>query len=136
MPETCEKQYVIAVLALLKGTARFSTYGKTFSKLSDLIQHLEQLFAPHKTYFWCVREITTIQMLQNEGVSEFYDRLTFLKSRAQAALENRYKNANQMILPLNDCALEVFIRGFTWRNVGQDRGARSYDLGRSIRICS
>ena len=49
-------------------------------------------------------------MLQNEGVSEFYDRLTFLKSRAQADLENRYKNANQMVLPLNDCALEVFIR--------------------------
>ena len=43
-------------------------------------------------------------MLQNEGVYEFYDRLTLLKSRAQAALENSYKNTNQMILPLNDCA--------------------------------
>ena len=50
-------------------------------------------------------------MLQNEGVYEFYDRLTLLKSRAQAALENSYKNTNQMILPLNDCALEAFIRG-------------------------
>ena len=77
-PEACEKRYVIAVLARLKGAARDSTYGKTFSKLSDLMQHLEQRFAPHKTYLWYVREITTIQMLQNEGVSEFYDRLTFL----------------------------------------------------------
>ena len=49
-------------------------------------------------------------MLQNEGVHEFYDRLSLLKSRAQAALENRYENANQIILPLNDCVLEAFIR--------------------------
>ena len=111
VPATCEKRYVIAVLARLKGAARESTYGKTFSNLSDLIQHLEQRFAPHKTYLWYVREITTIQMLQNEGIYEFYDRLTLLKSRAQAVLENRYENANQMILTLNDCVLEAFIRG-------------------------
>ena len=79
VPATCEKRYVIAMLARLKGAARESTYGKTFSNLSDLIQHLEQRFAPHKTYLWYVREITTIQMLQNEGVYEFYDRLKFLK---------------------------------------------------------
>ena len=111
MPATCETRYVIAVLARLKGAARDSTYGKTFSNLSDLIQHLEQRFAPHKTYLWYVREITTIQMLQNEGIYEFYDRLTLLKSRAQAFLKNRYENANQMILPLDDCVLEAFIRG-------------------------
>ena len=60
VPATREKQYVIAVLARLKGAARDSTYGKTFSKLSDLIQHLEQRFATHKTYSWYVREMTTI----------------------------------------------------------------------------
>ena len=111
VPATCEKRYVIAVLTRFKVAARDSTYGKTFSNLSDLIQRLEQLFVPHKTYSWYVPEITTIQLPQNEGVHEFYDRLTLLKSKAQEALENRYKNANQMILPLNDCALEAFIRG-------------------------
>ena len=50
-------------------------------------------------------------MFQNKSVYEFHDRLTILKSGAQAALENRYENANQMILPLNDCALEAFICG-------------------------
>ena len=101
----------IAVLARLKDATRDSTYGKTFSSLSDLIQHLEQRFSPHKTYMRYVRKITTIQMLQNEGIYEFYDRLTLLKTRAQAALENRYKNANQMIPVLNDCALKAFIHG-------------------------
>ena len=42
VPATCEKRYVIAVLAGLIGVARDSTYGKTFSNLSDLIEHLEQ----------------------------------------------------------------------------------------------
>ena len=111
VPATYEKRYVKAALARLKGAARDSTYGKTFSNFSVLIQHLEQRFAPHKTYLWYVREITTIQMLQNEDIYEFYDQLTLLKSKAQAALENRYKNANRMIPPLNNCALEAFIRG-------------------------
>ena len=37
VPATCKKRYVIAVLALLKGAARDSTYRKTFSNLSDPI---------------------------------------------------------------------------------------------------
>ena len=41
VPVSCEKRYVILVLAQLKGAARDSTYGKTFSNLSDLIQHFE-----------------------------------------------------------------------------------------------
>ena len=65
VPATCEKRYVIAVLARLKGAARDSTYGKTFSNHSDLIQHLEERFASRKTYSRYVREITTIKMLQN-----------------------------------------------------------------------
>ena len=71
VPVKCEKRYVIAVLARLKGAAQDSTYGKTFSNLSDLIQHLEQRFDPHKIFSWHVREKATIQMLQNEGVYEF-----------------------------------------------------------------
>ena len=63
VPATCEKQDIIAVLVRLKCAARDSTYGKTFSNLSDLIQHLEQRLASHKTYLWYVREITTLQML-------------------------------------------------------------------------
>ena len=47
-------------------------------------------------------------MLQNKDVREFYDRLTLFKSRAQTAFESRYKNADLMILPLKDCALEAF----------------------------
>ena len=50
-------------------------------------------------------------MLQNKDVREFYDRLTLLKSRAQTAFESRYKNADLMILPLKDCALEAFTQG-------------------------
>ena len=49
-------------------------------------------------------------MTRNENVSEFYDRLTLLKSGAQAALEDKYDNANLLLAPLNDCALESFIR--------------------------
>ena len=50
-------------------------------------------------------------MSRSESVSEFYDRITLLKSSAQAALEDKYQNADQMLLPLNDCALEAFILG-------------------------
>ena len=49
-------------------------------------------------------------MSRSESVSEFYDRITLLKSGAQAALEDKYQNAEQMLLPLNDCALEAFIQ--------------------------
>ena len=63
----------------------------------------------------------TIQMMQkafgkmtcNENVSEFYDRLILLKSGAQAALEDKYDIEDLLLAPLNDCALESFIRGFT-----------------------
>ena len=51
-------------------------------------------------------------MTRNENVSEFYDRLTLLKSGAQAALEDKYNNADLLLAPLNECALESFIRGF------------------------
>ena len=50
-------------------------------------------------------------MSRNEDVSEFYERNTLLKSGAQAALEDEYQNAEQILLPLNDCALKAFIRG-------------------------
>ena len=60
VPATCEKRYVIAVLARLKGAARDSPGGETVSNLSDLIEHLEQRFVRHKTYLWYVRKITTI----------------------------------------------------------------------------
>ena len=115
VPATYEKQYALAVLAQLKCAARDSTYGKTFSNLSDLIPHVEPRFAPHKTYSWYVREITTNKMLQNGRVSEFCDRLMLLKSRPQAALENKYESVNQMILSLNECASEAFIRGLPGR---------------------
>ena len=50
-------------------------------------------------------------MSRSESVSQFYDRIALLKSGAQAALEYKYQNAEQILLPLNDCALEAFIRG-------------------------
>ena len=37
----CERQNIIAVLARLKGAARNSTHGKTFSTITNLIQHLK-----------------------------------------------------------------------------------------------
>ena len=43
-------------------------------------------------------------MTRNENVSEYYDRLTLLKSGAQAALEDKYDNADLLLAPLNDCA--------------------------------
>ena len=49
VPATWKKQYVIVVLAWLKDAAWDSTYGKTFSNLSDLIQHLEQRFCPKRS---------------------------------------------------------------------------------------
>ena len=45
VPANCERQYIMAVLAHLKGAARDSTHGKTFSTITDLIQHLKQHFA-------------------------------------------------------------------------------------------
>ena len=101
----------MAVQARLNGAARDSTHEKKFSTISDFIQHLKQRFAPHKTYSWHLHEISTIRMSHSESVSEFYDRITLLKSGAQAALEDKYQNAEQMLLFLNDCALEAFIRG-------------------------
>ena len=111
IPANCEKQYIRAVLSRLKGAARDSTHGKSFFSMKDLIDHLKQRFAPHKSYTWYTHEISNIKMTRNESVSEYYDRLTLLKSGAQAALEDRYDNADLLLAPLNDCALESFIRG-------------------------
>ena len=47
----------------------------------------------------------------SENVSEFYNIITLLKSGAQAALEDKYQNARQMLLPLNECGLKTLIRG-------------------------
>ena len=80
--------------------------------MKDLIDHLKQRFAPHKSYTWYTHEISNIKMTRNESVSEYYDRLTLLKSGAQAALEDKYNNSDRLLAPLIDCALESFIRGF------------------------
>ena len=111
VPANCERQYIMAVLARSKGAARDSIHGKTFSTITDLIQHLKQRFARHKTYSWYLHEISTTGMSRSESVSEFYDRINLLKSGAQVMLEDKYQNTEQMLLPLNDCALETFIRG-------------------------
>ena len=50
VPANCEEQYIMAVLARLKGAARDSAHGTTFSTITDLNQHLKLQFAPHKTY--------------------------------------------------------------------------------------
>ena len=78
--------------------------------MKDLIDHLKQRFVPLKTYTWYVHEISNIKMARSENASEFYDRITLLKSGAQAALEDRYDNADLLLAPLNDWALESFIR--------------------------
>ena len=51
-------------------------------------------------------------MTRNESVSEYYDRLMLLKSDAQAALEDKYDNADLLLDALNDCALESFFVDF------------------------
>ena len=98
-------------LARLEGAARDNTHEKTFSTITDLIQHFKHRFAPNRTYSWYLHEISTIRMSGSENVNKFYDIITQLKSGAQAALEDKYQNTEQMLLPLNDCALETFIRG-------------------------
>ena len=46
----------MVVLARLNGAARDSTHGKTFSMITDLIQHLKQRFVPYKiTRVTCTR---------------------------------------------------------------------------------
>ena len=52
-----------------------------------------------------------MRMSRSGNFSKFYDRITLLKSGTQAALEDKYQNAEQILLLLNDCALETFIRG-------------------------
>ena len=94
IPADCEKQYIKAVLARLKGAARDSTDRKSFFSMKDLIDHFKQRFAPHKTYTWYIHEISSIKMTCNENISEFYDRIRLLKSGAQAVLEDRCDNAD------------------------------------------
>ena len=111
VPAECEKRYVTAVLSRLKGIARSSTYGRTFSSLKELSDHLKQRYAPHKAYSWYISEMVIIRLSRGENVSDFYDRITSLRLGAQAVLEDKYENANAHCLLLNDCALEAFIRG-------------------------
>ena len=110
VPAECEKRYFTAVLARLKGIARSSTYGRTFSNLKELSDHLKQRYAPRKAYSWYISEMATIRLSGGEYVSDFYDRITSLRLGAQAVLEDKYETANSFCLLLNDCALEAFIR--------------------------
>ena len=57
-------------------------------------------------------------MSRSENVSKFYDRITLLKSGAQAALEDKYQNAEQLLLASNDCAGVAFIRSSCQGNFG------------------
>ena len=101
----------MAVQAQLKGAARDSTHEKSFSSISELIQYLKQRYAPCQAYSWYLEAIFNIRISRNEDVSEFYDRISLSKSGAQVSLEDEYQNAEQMLLPLNNCASEAFIRG-------------------------
>ena len=105
------KNDVTAVLSRLKGIARSSIYGRTFSSLKELSHHLKQRYAPRKACSWYISEMATIRLSRGENVSDFYDRITSLRLGAQAVLEDKYVNANSHCLRLTDCALEAFIRG-------------------------
>ena len=66
VPADCEKRYVRAVFSRLKGTARSSTYGRTFSNLNKLNNHLMQRYPPRKAYSWYIRgKIRQVYPTQN-----------------------------------------------------------------------
>ena len=51
-------------------------------------------------------------MHKNETVNDFHDRLNILVSGARLALEDSYgEDADKMLRPIKECALEAFIRG-------------------------
>ena len=105
VPADCKKRYVTTVLSRLKGSARSSTYGRTFSNLNELSDQLKQRCAPRKAYSWYISEMAIIQLSRGENVSEFYDRIMSLRLATQTVLEDKYENANSLCLLLNDCAL-------------------------------
>lgn len=73
---------------------------------------MKNRFAPGKNYPFFLHEIQNTQMKRGESVNDFYDRLNILISGAEVALKDAdADNWEQMLLPLKECALEVFIRG-------------------------
>ena len=134
VPANCEPQYIKAVLARLKGAARDSIYRKSFTTINELIKDLKQRFALRKTYAWYLHEISIFRMKREESVSEFFDRITLLKSGAQAALEDKYENACTMLAPLNDSALEAFVRGLADEISGLVEARNPVSLDEALKI--
>ena len=78
LPADCDKRYVTAVSSRLKGAARISIHGRTFSNLNDLSDHLKQRYAPRKAYSWYISEMAIIRLSRGENLSEFYDSIMSL----------------------------------------------------------
>lgn len=50
-------------------------------------------------------------MNREKNVSEFFDRVILLKSRARPALEDEYQNVEKLLPSLDDCSLDACKRG-------------------------
>lgn len=46
-------------------------------------------------------------MDREENVDEFFDRVFFIKSGSRVTIKDKYTNAKQLLLPLNECTLEA-----------------------------
>lgn len=105
--------YIRAVISKLRGPARDTTYGETFATIDALIKHLKARFAPGKNFAYYSSKLHTLRMRQGESVGDFYDHLKILLSGAEKALREEHgeEHIAQMMAPVNNAAVDIFIRG-------------------------
>lgn len=87
VPVSCESSLITATLGKLTGPARECTRNKQFSRITDLIDLLKDLFAPGKPFKYYFNEIYHLVVKRNELVNKCYDRLHDYIIRTKAAVQ-------------------------------------------------
>ncbi len=80
-----QKLFLRGLLTRLRGRAQDSLSNANIQTVDKLIKHLQDRFAPRRSYQYYVDKINSTTLQQGESVQDFYDRLKSLIHLAAAA---------------------------------------------------
>lgn len=100
------------ILSKISGKAKDQLAQQTFKNWSELKEKLKILYQDKKHYVQIMEELNNCKQHSNESVSDFFQRLEILNSRALSAAQQHTKNVIDLpgkIQTINELTLNRFI---------------------------
>lgn len=112
IPPHYEENFVKSLRNKLKDDVRRSIIAVRFSKVSELVEHLRSIYAPHEAVYEALGKLSNVFPKSNEEVIAFANRVRELGKRILDAFKREYGTVSQTFITSADESLKkCFLRG-------------------------